>query len=340
MTTDILVTLDLAPAIVDRIAAVDPSLRVRTLGGGTREAFGARIPYPSELQATTPRAEIEAAIAEADILYSSWAGALPDMDLAALAPRLRWVQLLHAGAERVNPALTGEVMFTSAAGMSAGPIAEWVIGTMLMFAKGWPEVFRDQQAHRYRRYMPREVEGSTLGIVGLGTIGIEAARRARALGCRVIGMRRSFSERGQHPEVDEAVPPDDLDYLLRESDYVLLSAPATAETSQLINARALRLMKRDAVLINVARGTLVDEAALAEALRERLIAGAALDVFVQEPLPPDWPLWDLDNLVMTPHVAAGTDRYYERATDIFCENLRRYQRGDPMLNVVDTARGY
>ena len=340
MTTDVLVTLDLAPHIVERIAAVDASLRVRTLGAGTRASFGGRLPYPSELQATTPREEIEAAIASADVLYSSWAGALPDLDLRAIAPRLRWVQLLHAGAERVNPALTGDITFTSAAGMSAGPIAEWVIGTMLLFAKGWPEVFRDQQAHRYRRYMPREVEGTTLGIVGLGTIGVEVARRARALGCRVLGMRRSFVERGPHDLVDEALPPSDLDALLAESDYVLLSAPATAETAQLIDARALRLMKRDAVLINVARGSLVDEAALAEALRERRPRCAALDVFAQEPLPTDWPLWDLDNLVLTPHVAAGTDRYYERATAIFEENLRRFLRGEPLVNVVDTARGY
>jgi len=340
MSTNVLATLDLAPAILDRIRAVDPSLNVRALAAGTRASFGGRLPYPSELQATAPAAEIESALADADVLYSSWAGVLPDLDLPRLAPNLRWVQLLHAGAERVNASLIGDVAFTSAAGMSAGPIAEWVIGTMLMFAKGWPAVFLDQQAHTYRRYMPREVEGMTVGIVGLGTIGLEVARRARALGCRTLGMRRSFTTRSPHDAVDEAVPPSDLDYLLHESDVVLISAPATAETAQLIDARALREMKRDAVLINVARGSLIDETALVEALRAGTIAGAALDVFSVEPLPADSLLWDAPNLLMTPHVAAGTDRYYERATAIFCDNLARFLRGEPLINVVDTARGY
>jgi D-2-hydroxyacid dehydrogenase (NADP+) len=340
MTIEIVVTLDLDPALVRQIEAVDSSLRVRVLGGGARANFRERIPYPSELQALTPSEEIAANLPAADVLFASWAGALPTLDLPTLAPRLRWVQLTHAGAERVDATLTRGVTFTTVGGMSAGPIAEWVIGCMLLFAKGWPATFRDQQRHIYRRFMPRELAGSTVGIVGLGTIGLEVARRAHALGCRTLATRRAFTARGAHDLVDEAVPPGDIDYLLGASDYVVLAAPLTAETRRLIDARALRTMRRDAVLINVSRGGLIDEGALVEALSTGTIAGAALDVFEQEPLPPESPLWELDHAILSPHIAAGTERYYERATDVFCANLARYLRGEILSHVVDVARGY
>jgi phosphoglycerate dehydrogenase-like enzyme len=340
MTIEIVVTLDLDPALVAQIEAVDNSLHVRVLGRGMRASFHERTPYPSELQALTSSDDIEANLPEADILFASWAGALPGLDLPALAPRLRWVQLTHAGAERVDATLTRGVTFTTVGGMSAGPIAEWVIGCMLMFAKGWPATFRDQQQHVYRRFMPRELAGSTVGIVGLGTIGLEVASRARALGCRVMAMRRSFTARAPHDLVDEAVPPGDLDYLLSASDYVVLTAPLTAETRRLIDARAIRAMRSDAVLINVSRGGLVDEDALVEALRKGTIGGTALDVFQREPLPPDSPLWDLDRAILSPHIAAGTEHYYERATDVFCANLAHYLRGESLAHVVDVERGY
>jgi phosphoglycerate dehydrogenase-like enzyme len=136
------------------------------------------------------------------------------------------------------------------------------------------------------------------------------------------------------------VAPNDLPRLLAASDYVVLAAPQTAETSGLIDAAALASMKPHAILINVARGGLVDEAALVEAVRAGTIGGAALDVFVQEPLPADSPLWDLERVILSPHIAAGTERYYDRATTILCENLARYLRGEPLVNVVDTSRGY
>lgn len=347
MTTTVVVTLDLDAAFAARIEAVDPAVRVRVLGRGTRARFGERLPYPMELQALTPPAEIEAALPEAEVLFGAWAGALPALDLVRLAPGLRWVQLTHAGAERVDHALVGATTFTTVGGMSAGPIAEWVIATMLMFAKGWPGLWRDQQAHAYRRFMPRELAGATVGIVGLGAIGGEVAQRARALGCRVIGMRRSATGRNMeptpgsaHPLADEVVPPGALDYLLGASDFVVLTAPLTEETRGLIDARALRAMRTDGVLINIARGGLIDEVALVEALQGRTIGGAALDVFAQEPLPADSPLWDLERMILSPHIAAGSERYYEQATAIFCENLARYLRGEPLANVVDPRRGY
>lgn len=340
MITNVLVTLELDPELIARIEAVDPSVQVRMLGRGLRARFGGRLPYPMELQALTPPAEIEAALPDAQVLFSAWAGALLTLDLSRLAPNLRWVQLTHAGAERLDPALLGAgTTITTATGISSGPIAEWVVGCMLMFAKGWPRLWRSQDAHAWERFMPRELAGSTVGIVGLGSIGSEVASRARTLGCRVIAMRRSAIS-ATHPLADEMVAPVDIERLLSASDYVVLAAPLTTDTRHLIDAHALASMKPTAVLINVARGGLLDEVALADALRAGTIGGAALDVFDAEPLPADSPLWDLERLILTPHIAAGTDRLYERATALFCENLARYLRGEPLVNVVDPRRGY
>lgn len=340
MTTNVLVTLDLDLDLVGRIEAVDPAVRVRALGRGMRASFGAKVPFPTQLQALTPRHEIEAALPDTDVLF----GVMPSppldtIDLAGLAPRLRWIQSTLAGPGGLDPALLANVTVTTAAGVASVPIAEWVIAAMLMFAKGWPGLWRKQQAHAYDRFVPRELAGSTIGIVGLGAIGSEVATRAHAFGCRVIAMRRTVGAQ-PHPLADEMVPPSELHTLLRASDYVVLAAPLTDQTRGLIDAAALSSMKPDAVLINVARGGLVDEAALVDALRAGTIGGAALDVFAVEPLPADSPLWDLEQVILSPHISAGTDRYYERATALFCENLGRYLRGEPLANVVDPSRGY
>jgi phosphoglycerate dehydrogenase-like enzyme len=337
MTVNIVVAYDIPAELIERIAAVSPEVRVRPLGAGTRAAFGGRLPYPSELTSAVPADELLEAARDAEVIFTGWAGPLPDLDLPSAAPHLRWVQLATVGFDRVNPALSAGVSFTNIGEMSAPPIAEWVMGCMLMFAKGWPAAFHHQQAHAWTRYMPREVAGTTVGIVGLGSIGAEVARRARDLGCRVIGMRRSFEANPSHPLCDEALPPSMLPRLLTESDYVVLTAPLTAQTRGMIDAAALRLMRPHAVLLNVGRGPLIDEPALIEALRARTIAGAALDVFAHEPLAAASPLWDLDNIVMTPHIAAGTDHYYERATDIFCANLRRYLAGERLSYLVDPS---
>jgi phosphoglycerate dehydrogenase-like enzyme len=174
----------------------------------------------------------------------------------------------------------------------------------------------------------------------MGAIGGALAQRARALGCRVLGMRRSFTARGPDTVADEAVPPSDLDYLLAESDFVVIAAPLTEETRGMIGAEQLRTMGPSSYLLNIARGELIDEPALIEALRDGAIAGAALDVFEREPLASTSPLWQLDNVILTPHVTGGVEDYNARATAIFCDNLRRYVAGEPLQNVVDPARGY
>ncbi len=340
--TRVVVTFALEPELVDEIKAVAGGLDVRVLGQAARALFRGEPRYPSELQAVTGMDELTEALAEAEVLFSFWGGGIAQLtNLRARAPKLRWVQLTHAGAERVDPALIARgVTFTTAGGLAATPIAEYVMALILMFSKGWPRLFRSQQERRYSRFMPREVMGKTVGIVGMGYIGGEVARLARAFGCRVLGMRRSFAARGPDAVADEAVPPSDLAYLLAESDFVVIAAPLTPETRGLIGADQLGRMKPTAYLINIARGPLVDERALISALRDGTIAGAGLDVFEREPLPPESELWELDNVILTPHISGGTEIYNKRATAIFCDNLRRFLAGKPLMNVVDPERGY
>jgi phosphoglycerate dehydrogenase-like enzyme len=319
--------VDLAADGAERIRAVSPDLDVTVL---------------TRTEMVEP-GRFAAALADVEIAFGNWSGQWNEV-VAALpgsAPRLRWVQLGSAGADALTPAALGSgLTFTTTAGFNAVSIAEWVVGCMVMFAKGLPRLFRNQQAHGWERLPVETLVGKTLGIVGFGHIGAEVAKRARAFGCRIVATRRSFGEGGGDPLLDVAYPPAEVGRLLAESDYVVLSSALTAETRGLIDAAALRAMKSSAVLINVSRGEVVDEAALAEALRGGTITGAALDVTQREPLPAEHPLWDLDNIVITPHISGRVADLYALATEIFCDNLRRYLAGEALRNQVDPARGY
>lgn len=278
------------------------------------------------------------ALGDVEVLLTSSRYWQDRRSLDGLAPRLRWVQLTNAGSDPILHLVSAGVVWTTAAGTTAGTIAESVIGSMLLFAKQYREVLDQQRRHEWTRYVPSELTGATVGIVGLGHVGREVARRARSFGCRVIASRRSGG--GLHADVDELLSASALPRLLAESDYVVLTTALTAETRGLIDAEALRLMKPTAVLINVSRGAVVDEQALVDALRQGMIAGAALDVFAREPLPKDHPLWDLPNVVVTPHVSALSPLQQRRVTDLFILNLRRYLIGEPLENQVDPTRGY
>ena len=211
---------------------------------------------------------------------------------------------------------------------------------MLQFARGFPALRERQQARIWdRSWVARELNGATCGIIGMGAIGSEVARRAVAMCMRVIAIRRSGGA-GPEAAAVEVLPPSGLPYLLRESDYVVLAAPLTPETRNLIGAVELATMKPFAILINVGRGALIDEDALGAALRAGTIGGAGLDVVRQEPLPHDSPLWTLPNVVITPHSSVRTERHWERVTDLLCDNLRRYVAGEPLRNLVDPGRGY
>jgi phosphoglycerate dehydrogenase-like enzyme len=225
-------------------------------------------------------------------------------------------------------------------------VAEHVIALVFALAKKIPQAVRLQQRRVWGQELmwndgpkPRELAGATLGLIGLGSIGGEVAGRASALGMRVIGVRE-HAEREKPPWIDEIFSSDRLDQMLPHCDYVVLAAPLTPATRGLMNAQRLRAMKPDSYLINVGRGPLIDAAALVEALRERRIAGAGLDVFEQEPLPEDSPLWNLDHLLITPHTAALTEKLWQRHYHLFSQNLRRHVEGEPLLFVVDKQKGY
>jgi len=321
----------------ERIRAIDPRLRVYGLTREERAAWRRRTdesdPEVRALSAALRRAEIVVA------------GFETPPELPELAPQMRWLHTPFAGVERLfELGLIGRgYLVTNGSGPAAKPIAEWVMMMLLMFAKRQPEHFRNQLARAWRRQEGFELTGKTLGIVGLGAIGQEAARLARAFGMRVIGIRRSATApRENSDNADLVLPPAELPRLLAESDFVLLSAPATTETRALIDAEALARMRPGSYLLNVARGTLVDEAALIAALESGHLAGAALDVFVHEPLPSDSPLWSLPNVIITPHDSPASQFFPQRVIDLFISNLRAYLAGEHtrMANIVTPERGY
>jgi D-2-hydroxyacid dehydrogenase (NADP+) len=264
------------------------------------------------------------------------------------AHKLRWI---HSPAAAVHQLMYPEliesdVVLTNAREVHGPVVAEHVIAQVFALAKKIPQAVRFQEKHVWAQEalwneLPRvrEIAGGTLGLIGVGSIGREVAKRAAALGMLVVAVRE-HPEKGRPEGVAAVFGPAQLDEMLAQADYVVLAAPVTLSTTNLMNAERLRKMKSDACLINVGRGPLVDEGALAVALRERRIAGAALDVFPKEPLAADSPLWDLDNLLITPHTAALTERLWSRHYDLISENLRRYLLGKPLLAVVDKRGGY
>jgi phosphoglycerate dehydrogenase-like enzyme len=328
------------PKTADRIRAVSPEVNLRVLGQSDPKLGRGNF---DDMQAQTSDAQLAEGFAEADVIVCPYGAiAKRGVDLRALAPRVRWVQTIAAGADRMPQELISEgIVFTTSSGVSAKPISEFVLAFMLMFTKGWPGFFHNQAAHKWGPVKrPTDLAGHTVGIVGLGHIGGEVARLSKAFGCRVLGIRRSFTTRGPDEVADEAVPTSDLFYLMGESDFVVITAPLTAETRGMIGPEQLAAMKPTAYLINVSRGGLVNEPALVAALKEGRIAGAGLDVFAVEPLPQDSELWDMPNVIVSSHSSGGSEHSRERQEEIFLENLRRYLAGGPLMNVVDPARGY
>jgi len=286
----------------------------------------------------TGKSELDALLAEAEVIY----GFRFPKNMIARAPKLKWVQVMSAGVDRFldNEFRQSSVMMTNVSGIHATPIGEIVLGIMLMFVKQAPLCFQLKQEKQWQRFMPTVLRFKTVGIVGLGSIGREVARLAKAFGMRVVATRRSAKQVASAKYVDIVLPREQLPRLLSESDFVVLSLPFTAETNKLIGEEELQTMKPTAYLINVARGSIVDEEALIRALNEHWIAGAGLDVFATEPLPADSRLWELPNVIFSPHIAGGMEDYDIQATELFCENLRRYLSGKNLLNVINKKTGY
>ena len=261
-------------------------------------------------------------------------------DLEAVAPRLRWLQSTSAGigqmVKRVGLDQT-KITFTTASGVHARPLADFCLMAMLMFAKNYVWMDRDKKAKRWERYCGEELTGKTLAIVGVGRVGQEVARHGKRMDMRVTGMRRSSAP---VPDIDKLFDRAELHAMLREADFLVLAAPHTSETEGIIGEAELAVMKPTAVLINVGRGALVDEDALVRALQQKRLAGAALDVLREEPPPQDSPLWDMPNVIISPHSASTVTQENARITEIFCDNLRRYLSGQPLRNVLDKQKLY
>lgn len=260
-------------------------------------------------------------------------------DLLTHAPHLTWIQSIGAGVEQFAKAgaTRDRVVLTNASGVSSSSMAEWVVGRLLQIWKRFRETDEFQREHAFTRSYGRTFAGSTIGIVGLGSIGRAVSQRVRAFGCRVLGLRRSFRPGDVSEHADALYGPDQLHELLAQCDAVIVAAPATPDTRHLIDARALAAMPSHAVLVNVARGSLLDEAALADAMREQSIAAAVLDVFDPEPLAPESPLWDLPDVYISAHSSVSIDRYMDDVFDLVLDNVRRRRDGEPLRNVVDMA---
>lgn len=266
----------------------------------------------------------------------------------AIARNLRWV---HAPSAAVHQLLFPElinspVVLTNSREVHGPVVAEHVMALIFAVAKKIPQAVLLQEKRLWGQETiwkegphPREIAGDTLGLIGLGSIGRRVAQMASALGMRVIAVREHV-DKGAPEGVEKVLSISELPQLLAESDYVVMAAPLLPATEKLINAGRLAQMKPTSYLINVGRGPQVDEGALVKALRDRQIAGAALDVFDREPLPADSPLWQLDNVLITPHTAGLTDKLWQRHYSLFSENLRRYRAGEPLLYVVDKHQGY
>lgn len=337
-TITLLSTVNFSPAQLDKLRAVSPQFDVQQM--------------PNALPADVPAGLRE----QVEILYgwSKW------VTEAHQYPRLKWIQTHTAGVDKLADTpiwRQADVLISSLNGVHATPIAEYALAAMLAFRWKIRKMLAYQQRtewakDRWEEFTGPELNGSTLGIIGYGAIGRELARLARALHMRIVAVNRTGERTPQRTYAEPGIGDptaaypdamyrtDQLLAALPQCDFVAVAAPLTPDTRHLINAAALAAMKPTAVLVNIARGPLVDTAALVAALRQQQIAGAMLDVFEQEPLPADSPLWQLDNVILSPHISGFTHKYDDRASDLFAENLRRYLAGAPLLNSVNRETGY
>src|ERR671912_924631 len=288
----------------------------------------------------TPDGEGEflAMLREAEVLYDFPRGHVGD--LVEVAPKLRWVQGSMAGAGEVaEKAGLGEtdVVVTTASGIYSGPLAEFVLMAMLQHAKGLDRLRRDKADKVWRQGAVGGLERKTLCVVGTGSIGRAIVTRARPFGVRVVGVKRTVREEDEAWRyADELYPTAELHAALREADYVAVTLPGTPETRHLLDEEAFAAIKQGAYFVNVGRGAVVDEAALVRALEDGRLSGAALDVFEVEPLPPESPLWEHENVIISAHTTDVVPELINSAqTELFCENLRRYLAGEELLNVLN-----
>lgn len=331
----ILLTAPFPSHLVDKIRAVSPNLHIeqRTLPNGR---------WPEEW--TT----------EAEIYY-----ALSGVPPLAKAPNLQWVQAHYAGVDSLkdDELWQSDVLITTASGVHAVNMAQYALTQILAWAHRVPNWFKYKQTKqwgdsRWDTFVPQELHDKTLGILGYGSIGRELARLAKPFGCKILVTKRDARQladtgysalgsgdvEGNLP--DRVYPSEATRSMVAECDFVVITLPLTERTRYLFDEELFKAMKPSAFLVNVGRGAIIKETDLVRGLKKGWLAGAGLDVYEEEPLPDDSPLWELENVILTPHISGFTPHYDERATDIFVENLRRYLAGEPLLNLVDRAEGY
>lgn len=331
---NVIVAIDFSDDILDKLREISPRLHIERH-------------YPDVPDSVWSTAEV---------LYT-----LRHFPEPETAPLLRWIQLHYAGVERAlakRIIQVQDVEVTSASGIHAKQIANYCLMMILAFHYQLPSLMRLQSraewpANAYDLFRPQELSQQILGIVGYGSIGRELARVAQQVGMRVLASKRdvkhpaesgAWTESGSgdpHGEIPERIYPGDaLVSMAKECDYLVITAPLTPKTHHMVNETVLNALKPNAVLINVARGPIVDEAALISALAAERIRGAALDVFEEEPLPKTSPLWNLDNVIITPHISGNSAQYHEKAAALFAENLKRYLDNKPLLNKLNREVGY
>jgi phosphoglycerate dehydrogenase-like enzyme len=293
---------------------------------------------------------------DVEVMLRGWLSSEAFDRLLVRAPRLSWVHSATSGVERaLTPAaLERGLIVTNARGVFSRPIAEYVLMMILSVSRRLPQLLELQRERTWQPLEGAELRDVTVGIIGLGSIGRAVGALATAFGCRVVAVRRrtdpdgsagaSAADDGERSfgevMLDRVGGPDTLPELLAESDFIVLAAPLTPQTEDMINDETLAMIKPGAWLINVARGRLVDERALLRALRDGPLGGAILDTFRDEPLPPMSSFYDLPNVIVTPHTAWSSGRVLDRSVELFCENLRLFARGEPLINVVDPTAGY
>ena len=337
-----------APSAIALSPILSARYRSRDLERIRSAAPGARIVMVSvEGLADGPLDDVE-------VMLRGWLSSEAFDRLLARAPRLTWVHSATSGVERALTPASRErgLVVTNARGVFSRPIAEYVLMMILAVSRRLPQLLELQRERTWQPLEGAELRDVTVGIVGLGSIGRAVAGLASGFGCRVVAVRRHAEAGGPtRADVDDAPQladlalarvggPESLPELLGEADFIVLAAPLTPETEDMINTDTLALVKPGAWLINVARGRLVDERALIRALRDGQLGGAVLDTFRDEPLPPMSSFYDLPNVIVTPHTAWSSGRVLDRSVELFCENLRRFAAGEPLRNVVDPSAGY
>jgi len=333
------------------IKAVDPSIKLTDAGGWfdgeireTWPAFTSDRYLAPDANGSGCREERDRLLAEAEVVLGGWPFPL---DLRARAPQLKWLHQRPAGASNL---LRGDlwgsdvVVTTSRGSGNTLAMAEYALAGIMYFAKGLPQAAVDRDAGRFshRAYRPLSLQGKTVCVVGAGGIGQDVGRLCAAVGMRVVGTRRTPGDGGSLPEGFALVGgPADLDHLLGEADFVVICCQWTPETNHLFDANRLALMKPDSVLVNVARGEIIEETALAAALQRGHLRGVALDVYDGEfETAPMAALWSDTRVLITPHISGMSDQNRHGAVELFCKNLSAYIAGQPLVNVIDWARGY